>query len=89
MVGVRRFFFLPRLVASRTSAEEFHSVKKTCWPRASSHFCSSLIWVLFPEPSIPSTTMSRPFRRALLFPDGILTPGFYGQEFHYNRFSRP
>jgi hypothetical protein len=36
VVGVRRFFFLPRLVACRTRSEEFHSVKKTFTPRASS-----------------------------------------------------
>ena len=37
VVGVRRFRFFPFLVASRTIAEEFHSVKKTLYPESCSH----------------------------------------------------
>ena len=40
--------------------EEFHSEKNTLCPRVSSHLCSRLIWVLLPEPSMPSTTNSLP-----------------------------
>ena len=35
VVGVSRFCFLPLLVALLTSADEFHSLKKTLNPRIS------------------------------------------------------
>src|SRR6185436_4750791 len=54
------FFFLPVLVAALTSADEFHSVTNTRWPSAISHLASSPSCVVFPEPSIPSTTNSFP-----------------------------
>src|SRR6266478_2368315 len=60
VIGVSAFFFLPVLVAALTSADEFHSVTKTRWPAALSHFASSASCVVFPEPSIPSTTNSLP-----------------------------
>src|SRR6186997_958586 len=60
VIGVSAFFFLPVLVAAFTSADEFHSVWKTGWPAALSHFASRASWVVFPEPSIPSTTNSFP-----------------------------
>src|SRR5436190_6675081 len=60
VIGVRAFFFLPVLVAAFTSADEFHSVWKTGCPAALSHFASSASWVVFPDPSIPSTTNSFP-----------------------------
>src|SRR4051812_28092593 len=60
VVGVRRSFFLPRRIERRTSFEEFHSVKKTLRPCATSQRYSSVIWVDLPEPSMPSTTMSLP-----------------------------
>src|SRR5205085_9474466 len=47
-------------VAALTSADEFHSVTNTRWPSALSHFASSPSCVVFPEPSIPSTTNSLP-----------------------------
>ena len=39
--GVNISFFLPRRVASRTSGEEFHSLKETATPRERSHWLSS------------------------------------------------
>src|SRR6476661_6896827 len=60
VIGVSAFFFFPVLVAALTSADEFHSVTKTRWPSATSHFASSPSWVVFPDPSIPSTTNSLP-----------------------------
>src|SRR3954463_2390623 len=60
VIGVSAFFFLPALVAALTRADEFHSVTKTGWPAALSHFASSESWVVFPDPSIPSTTNSFP-----------------------------
>src|SRR3982750_55721 len=60
VIGVSAFFFLPVLVAAFTSADEFHSVMNTGWPAALSHFASSDSWVVFPDPSIPSTTNSFP-----------------------------
>src|SRR4051812_13182601 len=60
VIGVRAFFFLPVFVAAFTSADEFHSVTKTGWPAALSHFASRASWVVFPDPSIPSTTNSFP-----------------------------
>src|SRR6187200_730169 len=59
-MGVSEFFFLPVLVAALTSAEEFHSVRMTEWPAALSHFASRSSWVVFPDPSMPSTTNSFP-----------------------------
>src|SRR3954463_15717478 len=60
VIGVSAFFFLPVFVAALTSADEFHSVMKTGWPAALSHFASSASCVVFPDPSIPSTTNSFP-----------------------------
>src|SRR3954469_23143023 len=60
VIGVSAFFFLPVFVAAFTSADEFHSVTKTRWPSALSHFASSPSCVVLPEPSIPSTTNSFP-----------------------------
>src|SRR5262245_38888099 len=62
VIGVRAFFFLPALVAAFTSADEFHSVTNTRCPLAVSHFDSRLNCVVFPEPSMPSTTNRRPGR---------------------------
>src|SRR5262245_3744401 len=59
-MGVSAFFFLPVLVAALTSVDEFHSVTNTRWPSAISHFASNPSCVVFPEPSIPSTTNSFP-----------------------------
>src|SRR5215203_2936860 len=60
VVGVRAFFFFPILVAAFTSADEFHSVTNTRRPAALSHFANSASCVVFPDPSIPSTTNSFP-----------------------------
>src|SRR6476469_4356939 len=60
VIGVSAFFFLPVLVAAFTSADEFHSVMKTGWPAALSHFASRASCVVFPDPSMPSTTKSFP-----------------------------
>jgi hypothetical protein len=60
VVGVSRSFFLPRFIARRTSRDEFHSVNRTWKPRAVSQRSSRRSWVDFPEPSMPSTVMSRP-----------------------------
>src|SRR5918999_6267391 len=60
VVGVSEFFFLPIFVAAFTSADEFHSVTKTRRPAALSHLASSASCVVFPEPSMPSTTNSFP-----------------------------
>src|SRR5215510_14680052 len=60
VIGVSAFFFLPVFVAAFTSADEFHSVTNTRWPSAISHFASRPSCVVFPEPSIPSTTNSFP-----------------------------
>src|SRR5688500_1603335 len=60
VMGVSAFFFLPVLVAALTRADEFHSVTNTRCPSALSHFASSPSWVVFPDPSIPSTTNSFP-----------------------------
>src|ERR1051326_3523495 len=59
-MGVRAFFFLPVFVAALTRADEFHSVTNTRCPSALSHFASRPSWVVFPEPSMPSTTKSFP-----------------------------
>src|SRR5215510_12935021 len=60
VIGVSAFFFLPVFVAAFTSADEFHSVTNTRCPSALSHFASSPSCVVFPDPSIPSTTNSFP-----------------------------
>src|ERR1700719_3045547 len=60
VVGVSAFFFFPVLVAALTSADEFHSVTNTRCPSALSHFASSPSCVVFPDPSMPSTTNSFP-----------------------------
>src|SRR5262245_17570598 len=60
VIGVSAFFFFPVFVAALTSADEFHSVTNTRWPSATSHFARSPSCVVFPEPSIPSTTNSFP-----------------------------
>src|SRR5262245_32388382 len=60
VMGVSAFFFLPVLVAALTRADEFHSVTNTRWPSAVSHFASSASCVVFPDPSMPSTTNSFP-----------------------------
>src|SRR5207249_5930195 len=60
VIGVSAFFFLPAFVAAFTSADEFHSVMNTGWPAALSHFASSASCVVFPDPSMPSTTNSFP-----------------------------
>src|SRR6185295_11379682 len=60
VIGVNAFFFLPVFVAAFTRADEFHSVTNTRWPSALSHFASRPSCVVFPDPSIPSTTNSLP-----------------------------
>src|SRR5262245_28306547 len=60
VIGVSAFFFLPLFVAALTSADEFHSVTNTRCPSAVSHFASSPSCVVFPDPSMPSTTNSLP-----------------------------
>ena len=60
VTGVNMFFFLPRLVVSRTSGEEFHSLNATAMHCDRSHWLSSESCVDLPEPSMPSTTISLP-----------------------------
>src|ERR1039458_5373526 len=60
VVGVNISFFLPRRVVSRTSGEEFHSLNATAKPCERSQWLNRESWVDFPEPSMPSTTMSLP-----------------------------
>src|SRR5262245_42220245 len=60
VIGVSAFFFLPLFVAALTSADEFHSVTNTRCPSAISHFASRPSCVVFPDPSMPSTTNSFP-----------------------------
>src|SRR6478609_5466587 len=60
VIGVSAFFFLPAFVAALTSADEFHSVTNTRCPLAVSHLASNPSWVVLPDPSMPSTTNSRP-----------------------------
>src|SRR5438552_11786376 len=60
VIGVSAFFFLPVFVAALTRADEFHSVTNTRCPSALSHLASSPSCVVFPDPSIPSTTNSFP-----------------------------
>src|SRR5438093_1008214 len=59
-MGVSAFFFLPVFVAAFTRADEFHSVTNTRWPSALSHLARRPSCVVFPDPSIPSTTKSLP-----------------------------
>src|SRR6478672_6146517 len=60
VIGVSAFFRFPVLVAAFTRADEFHSVTNTRCPSAVSHLASSPSCVVFPDPSIPSTTNSFP-----------------------------
>src|SRR3954468_112341 len=60
VIGVSAFCFLPVFVAAFTRADEFHSVTNTRCPSALSHFARRASWVVFPDPSIPSTTNSFP-----------------------------
>src|SRR5579864_4332214 len=60
VIGVSAFFFFPAFVATLTSADEFQSVTKTLRPLAASHLASRPSCVVFPEPSMPSTTNRRP-----------------------------
>src|SRR2546428_12831061 len=60
VIGVSAFFFLPVLVAALTRADEFHSVTNTRCPSALSHLARRPSCVVFPDPSIPSTTNSLP-----------------------------
>src|SRR5262249_37132407 len=60
VIGVSAFFFLPVLVAALARADEFHSVTNTRCPSAVSHFANRPSCVVFPDPSIPSTTNSFP-----------------------------
>src|SRR5688572_5577549 len=60
VVGVREFFFFPIFVAAFTRADEFHSVTNTRSPAALNHLASSASCVVFPDPSMPSTTNSFP-----------------------------
>jgi hypothetical protein len=60
VTGVNMFFFLPRRVVSRTSGDEFHSLKATAMRCDRSHWLNSESWVDLPDPSMPSTTMSLP-----------------------------
>src|SRR5206468_2027245 len=60
VIGVSAFFFLPVLVAALARADEFHSVTNTRCPSALSHFAKRPSCVVFPDPSMPSTTNSLP-----------------------------
>src|SRR5258705_814518 len=60
VIGVSAFFFFPVFVAALTRADEFHSVTKTRCPSAINHFASRPSCVVFPDPSIPSTTNNFP-----------------------------
>src|SRR5476651_1146439 len=60
VIGVSAFFFFPVFVAAFTRADEFHSVTNTLCPSLLSHFASRPSCVVFPEPSMPSTTNSLP-----------------------------
>src|SRR5829696_5444720 len=60
VVDVSSWRFFPLLVADFTNSDEFHSLKNTFRPCTSSHFWSRWICVDLPEPSRPSTAMSRP-----------------------------
>src|SRR2546425_1014280 len=60
VVGVTNRRCFPRRVADLTSGDEFHSVKCSRYPPISSHRLSKYSCVLFPEPSVPSTTINAP-----------------------------
>src|SRR5712664_2386317 len=60
VVGVNKRLCFPRRVADFTSGDEFHSVKCSRYPPISSHRLSKYSCVLFPEPSVPSTTINAP-----------------------------
>src|ERR1039457_5942700 len=60
VVGGKISVLLPRRVVSRTSGEEFHSLNATAKPCERSQWLNRESWVDFPEPSMPSTTMSLP-----------------------------
>src|SRR5262245_21532058 len=60
VIGIIAFIVLPFFLAALTSADEFHSVTKTRCPSANSHFARRPSCVVFPDPSIPSTTNSLP-----------------------------
>src|SRR5215472_8604305 len=53
-------FRLPRLVVSRTSGDEFHSLNATPMRCDRSHWLNRDSCVDLPEPSMPSTTTSLP-----------------------------
>src|SRR5258708_4146449 len=60
VVGVSNRRCFPRRVADFTSGDEFHSVKCSRYPPISSQRLSKYSCVLFPEPSVPSTTINAP-----------------------------
>ena len=60
VTGVNMFFFLPRLVVSRTKGDEFHSLNATAMLCERSHWLNNESCVYFPDPSMPSTTISLP-----------------------------
>src|SRR2546422_2372097 len=60
VVGASNRRCFPRRVADLTSGDEFHSVKCSRYPPISSHRLSKYSCVLFPEPSVPSTTINAP-----------------------------
>src|ERR1700688_4763519 len=76
------FFFLPRLVVSRTRGDEFHSLNATAIRCERSHWLNKDSCVDLPEPSMPSTTMSLPRWRF------GTRRGIGEGAFHYNRGAR-
>src|SRR5216684_5122591 len=60
VVGVSNRRCFPRRVADFTSGDEFHSVKCSRYPPISSQRLSKYSCVLFPDPSVPSTTINAP-----------------------------
>src|SRR5689334_20650589 len=58
--GLSNRLALPYLVVSRTSGEEFHSLKYAQYPIEVIHLRSKSSCVLLPDPSMPSTTNSLP-----------------------------
>src|SRR3954465_11074480 len=82
VIGVSAFFFLPALVAAFTRAAEFAAGTKPRWPGALSHFANRPTCVVFPEPSIPSTTNSLPgyscgcVRLFSIRMGGVVRPGY-------------
>src|SRR5712692_7843457 len=59
-IGDSNCMRLPRRVVPLTIGDEFHSLKMTRYPWLTSHLRSRSSWVLLPEPSMPSTMISRP-----------------------------